>query len=39
LINGFSFGKPVWYLSMDTSSSLGPQSSTIPWLLCRRHSI
>jgi hypothetical protein len=23
LINGFSFGRPVWYLSMDTSSSLG----------------
>jgi len=23
LINGFSFGRPVWYLSMDTSSPLG----------------
>jgi hypothetical protein len=23
LINGFSFGKPVWYLSMDTSIPLG----------------
>jgi hypothetical protein len=23
LINGFSFGRPVWYLSMDTSSTLG----------------
>ena len=23
LINGFSFGRPVWYLSMDTSSALG----------------
>ena len=23
LINGFSFGKPVWYLSMDTSIALG----------------
>jgi hypothetical protein len=23
LINGFSFGRPVWYLSMDTSSQLG----------------
>ncbi|HEV2728446.1 MAG TPA: hypothetical protein VGV15_00310 [Terriglobales bacterium] len=23
LINGFSFGRPVWYMSMDTSSSLG----------------
>jgi hypothetical protein len=23
LINGFSFGRPVWYLSMDTSNTLG----------------
>ena len=23
LINGFSFGRPVWYLSMDTSNALG----------------
>jgi hypothetical protein len=23
LINGFSFGRPVWYMSMDTSSTLG----------------
>jgi hypothetical protein len=23
VINGFSFGRPVWYLSMDTSSALG----------------
>jgi hypothetical protein len=23
LINGFSFGRPVWYLSMDTSNQLG----------------
>jgi hypothetical protein len=23
LINGFSFGRPVWYLSMDTSTALG----------------
>jgi hypothetical protein len=23
VINGFSFGRPVWYLSMDTSSLLG----------------
>src|SRR5260370_20856256 len=23
LINGFSFGKPVWYLSMETSTPLG----------------
>jgi hypothetical protein len=23
LINGFSFGRPVWYLSMDTSTPLG----------------
>jgi hypothetical protein len=23
LINGFSFGKPVWYMSMDTSIPLG----------------
>jgi hypothetical protein len=23
LINGFSFGRPVWYISMDTSSTLG----------------
>ena len=23
LINGFSFGRPVWYLSMDTSIPLG----------------
>jgi hypothetical protein len=23
LINGFSFGRPVWYMSMDTSSMLG----------------
>ena len=23
LINGFSFGHPVWYLSMDTSIPLG----------------
>jgi hypothetical protein len=23
LVNGFSFGKPVWYMSMDTSSMLG----------------
>ena len=23
LINGFSFGRPVWYLSLDTSSVLG----------------
>ncbi|HEV3202070.1 MAG TPA: hypothetical protein VGZ73_29430 [Bryobacteraceae bacterium] len=23
LINGFSFGKPVWYMSMDTSIALG----------------
>ena len=23
LINGFSFGRPVWYMSMDTSSALG----------------
>jgi hypothetical protein len=23
LINGFSFGRPVWYISMDTSNTLG----------------
>jgi hypothetical protein len=23
LINGFSFGRPVWYMSMDTSNTLG----------------
>jgi hypothetical protein len=23
LINGFSFGRPVWYMSMDTSTTLG----------------
>ena len=23
VINGFSFGRPVWYLSMDTSTALG----------------
>ena len=23
LINGFSFGRPVWYLSMDSSNTLG----------------
>lgn len=23
LINGFSFGRPVWYMSMDTSNQLG----------------
>ena len=23
LINGFSFGRPVWYISMDTSIPLG----------------
>jgi hypothetical protein len=23
VINGFSFGRPVWYLSMDTSAALG----------------
>jgi hypothetical protein len=23
LINGFSFGRPIWYISMDTSSQLG----------------
>src|SRR6201998_3317674 len=23
LINGFSFGRPVWYLSMDTSNTVG----------------
>jgi hypothetical protein len=33
LINGFSFGKPVWYMSMDTSILWELQSSTIPSLL------
>ena len=23
LINGFSFGRPVWYISMDASTTLG----------------
>jgi len=33
LINGFSFGKPVWYMSMDTAYLWEPRSSTIPSLL------
>ena len=28
LINGFSFGRPVWYMSMDTSIPLARPSNT-----------
>ncbi len=28
LINGFSFGKPVWYMSMDASIPLGSRDRT-----------
>ena len=39
LINGFSFGKPVWYLSMDTSIPLGAaiEHNTFAPLMAKLH--
>src|SRR4029077_4940269 len=39
LINGFSFGRPVWYLSMDTSNNLGAaiEHNTIAPLMAALH--
>jgi hypothetical protein len=39
LINGFSFGKPVWYISMDASIPLAAaiERNTFPPLMARVH--
>jgi hypothetical protein len=39
LINGFSFGRPVWYLSMDTSIPLGAaiEHNTFAPLMAKLH--
>jgi hypothetical protein len=39
LINGFSFGKPVWYMSMDTSIPLGAaiEHNTFAPLMAKLH--